>query len=82
MNLIQTYYNRLITDNDIDFRGGYQSSVINWLAMAYSSLCLKRHNPDCKLAFYGNRSIVNLLENGFRLPYDEYRVIDCQGDLA
>lgn len=82
MNLIQTYYNRLITDNDIDFRGGYQSSVINWLAMAYSSLCLKRHNPDCKLAFYGNRSIVNLLENGFRLPYDEYRVIDCQGDYA
>lgn len=82
MNLIQTYYNRHITDNDIDFRGGYQSTLINWLAMAYSCLGLKRHNPDCRLIFYGNRPLVNLLENKFRLPYDEYQVIECQGEYV
>lgn len=82
MKLIQTYYNTQIEDFGIDYRGGYQSSITNWLAMAYSCLGLKRNNPDNKLLFYGNKSLINLLENRFKLPYDEYRVIKCQGEYA
>ena len=82
MKLLQSYFNNNITETDIDYSGGYLSSIVNWLSMAYSCLLLKRNNPDKQLIFYGNETIVRLFEKLFRLPYDEYRVVKCTGEYA
>lgn len=82
MLLLQSYFNNNITETDINYSGGYLSSIVNWLSMAYSCLLLKRNNPDKQLIFYGNETIVHLFENMFRLPYDEYRVVKCMGEYT
>lgn len=82
MNLIQSYFNNNITKADINYSGGYLSAEINWLSMAYSCLLLKRNNPDKRLIFYGNETIVHLFKDLFKLPYDEYRIIECTGEYA
>ncbi|WP_300880226.1 DUF6734 family protein [uncultured Alistipes sp.] len=82
MNLIQSYFNKNITIDNINYAGGYLSPVINWLSMAYSCLLLKRYNPEDHLIFYGNETMVHLFENLFELPYDEYRIVDCKGEYS
>lgn len=82
MKLLQSYFNNNITDIDINYTGGYLSSIVNWLSMAYSCLLLKRNNPDKQLIFYGNETIVRLFENMFKLPYDEYKIVKCTGEYA
>jgi hypothetical protein len=82
MNLIQSYFNKNITIDNINYAGGYLSPVINWLSMAYSCLLLKRYNPEDHLIFYGNETMVHLFENLFKLPYDEYRIVECKGDYS
>lgn len=84
MNFIQSYFNHSITRNDINHSGGYLSSVVNWLSMAYSCLLLKKHNPKHRLIFYGNETMVYLFEKLFQLPYDEFIVVkpnNVYGDL-
>lgn len=78
MNLIQTYFNKNITLDNLNYKGGYLSPIINWLSMAYSCLLLKRFNPGDNLIFYGNETIVHLFENLFNLPYDEYHIIESK----
>lgn len=82
MNIIQSYFNKNVSTENIDYAGGYLSSVINWLSMAYSCLLLKRNNPKDRLIFYGNQDMVHLFENVFCLPYDEYHIIECKGEYS
>lgn len=82
MNLIQTFFNKSITNDNIDYTGGYNSTVVNWLSMAYSCLLLKQHNPNDNVVFYGNQNMVNLFADVFKLPYDEYHVVEPEEDLC
>lgn len=82
MKLIQSYFNHRITKTNINFSGGYLSPIVNWLSMAYSCLLLKRNNPNEQLFFYGNETIVHLFERLFKLPYDEFRIIESKGEYA
>ncbi|MCF0254727.1 MAG: hypothetical protein HUK10_00355 [Bacteroides heparinolyticus] len=82
MNLIQSYFNKNITTDNINYAGGYLSPVINWLSMAYSCLLLKKYNPKDRLIFYGNTNMVHLFENLFGLPYDEYKIVECKGEYS
>lgn len=82
MNLIQSYFNKTITCNNINYSGGYTSATINWLSMAYSCLLLKRHNPTDSLIFYGNESMVKILGDLFQLPYDDYRIIEANDEFS
>ena len=82
MKLLQSYFNNNITKTDINYPGGYLSAIVNWLSMAYSCLLLKRNNPNTQLIFYGNEAIVRLFESLFRLPYDDYRIVNCTGEYT
>ncbi len=82
MNIIQSYFNKNISINNINYAGGYLSPIINWLSMAYSCLLLKQHNPNDRLIFYGDTNMIHLFESLFELPYDEYRSVECKGGYS
>ena len=74
MNIIQSFFNKRITPQNLNYRGGYLSSFVFWLSIAYSCLLLKRNNPTLRLLFYGNETIVHILKDLFKLPYDKYYI--------
>ncbi len=76
MNLIQSFFNKKISEEKLNYKGGYLSPFIFWLSMAYSCLLLKRNNPSLHLLFYGNETIVHILRDLFNLPYDNYYVCE------
>lgn len=80
MNIIQSFFNKRITPQNLNYRGGYLSSFVFWLSIAYSCLLLKRNNPTLRLLFYGNETIVHILKDLFKLPYDKYYICDYNGD--
>lgn len=52
MNIIQSFFNKRITPQNLNYRGGYLSSFVFWLSIAYSCLLLKRNNPTLRLLFW------------------------------
>lgn len=82
MNIIQSYFNKNITIDNIDYAGGYLSPIVNWLSMAYSCLLLKKYNPHDRLIFYGNQDMIHLFDSLFHLPYDEFHTVECKGEYA
>ena len=40
MNIIQSFFNKRITPQNLNYRGGYLSSFWFWLSIAYSCLLL------------------------------------------
>ncbi len=82
MNLIQSYFNKTITCNNMNYSGGYMSATINWLSMAYSCLLLKKYHPTDNLIFYGNEDMVRILGDLFQLPYDDYKIIEANDEFS
>lgn len=80
MNLIQSFFNKQIAEDNLKYKGGYLSPFIFWLSIAYSCLLLKRNNPSLRLSFYGNESIVHILKDLFKLPYDNYYVCEYNSE--
>lgn len=80
MNIIQSFFNKRITLQNLNYRGGYLSPFVFWLSIAYSCLLLKRNNPTLRLLFYGNETIVHILKDLFQLPYDKYYICDYNDD--
>lgn len=76
MKFIQTYFNNLSHSEIANAQTKFHSPEIHWLSVAYSCLLIKKNHPNIPLHLYGNDSVIDLLINKFRLPYDKFFILE------
>lgn len=81
MNIVQSLLINNYNDNDdtgcLKYQFGYYSPEIHWLAFSLSCLLIKKYHPERRMLFYGNKVVVKLLLEIFKLPYDNGGEISC-----
>lgn len=75
MRIVQTY--NILDGSSLNYRGGYLSPFVNWLSIAYSGLLIKKYNPNFQLVMYTSKELAYTFKYMFKLPYDEYVIMDA-----